>query len=316
MEKLQITQNISRQNAAVSNKKRLTLGVLAFCLLLAGGIVVTTALLGEGISRFSGKDGNIIPLVPAQSESPADIKQETQPRLTAEAGGSTAGQSGEYRGEMQVYDDKQVWSSETQVDLFRDSYNGTAKSDNGEKIIAPGTSNFYNFTLKNNGNIPLDYSVSLKVDAYPEGQEANTAVPLEWRLLSGDGAVVSDWQDYNGRTAVLKQAALDVRRQDNYSIEWRWIFEQGRIVDENDTNMGNMAVREPLGVNAVIYVYAEQSADWDGKLSGSGGTPQTGDTFNIFFYEVLLVVSICGMLVLFWMNRCRKKDRDIKNDQK
>ncbi len=82
MGKLWITQKVSRQNAAVSNKKRLTFGVFALCLLLLCGIVVTTALLGEGIGRFSGKEADVIPLVPAQSESPADIKQETQPRLT------------------------------------------------------------------------------------------------------------------------------------------------------------------------------------------------------------------------------------------
>ncbi len=307
MEKLQTTQIISRQNAVISNKKRLTFGILALCLLLAGGIVVTTALLGEGIGRFSGKDANIIPLVPAQSESSADIKQETQPWLAVGAANRTASQSGEYRGEMQVYDDKQFWSSETQVDLFRDSYHGTAKSDNGEKIIAPGTSNFYNFTLKNNGNIPLDYTVSLKVDVYPEEQETNTAIPLEWRLLSGDGTVVSDWQNYNGRMAALKQAALDVRHQDNYTVEWRWIFEQGEVADENDTDMGNMAVSEPLGVNATIYVYAEQSADWDGSPSDFGNALKTGDTFNIPFYALLLIASGCGLVIIIQGERRRKK---------
>ena len=307
MEKLRITQKVSRQNAAVSNKRRLTFGVFALCLLLLCGIVVTTALLGEGIGRFSGKEANVIPLVPAQSESPADIKQETQPQLAAEAGSHTVGQQGEYRGEMQVYDDKQAWSSETQVDLFRDSYNDTAKSGDGEKIIAPGTSNFYSFTLKNNGGIPLDYTISLKVDAYSEGQAANSDVPLEWRLLSGDGTVVSDWQGYNGRTAALKQAVLDVRHQDNYTIEWRWIFEKGEAMDENDTNMGNMTVNEPIGVNAAIYVYAEQSVDWDGSSSNLGNAPKTGDTFNILFYILLLVVSGCGLVIIIWSERRRKK---------
>ena len=78
-------------------------------------------------------------------------------------------------------------------------------------------------------------------------------------------------------------------------------------MDENDTNMGNMTVNEPIGVNAAIYVYAEQSADWDGSSSNLGNAPQTGDTSNIFLYILLLAVSGCGLVIIIWSERRRKK---------
>ncbi|XCP85911.1 hypothetical protein ABXS75_03665 [Roseburia hominis] len=336
MKKVQINQMASRQAGADSPKKYPMFGILVLCLLLAFGIVISLVFLGSSIGQFSRKDTNVISLVPpeaAYSESEgkatADISEfkekpaqeessvagsTTSPRHTAGTTSYIAGQSDEYQGELQVYDDVQIWNSETHVDLFRNSYDGTVKSDDEEKVIAPGTSNFYDFTLKNNGNIPLDYAISLRVDTYLGEEETYSAIPLEWRLLAGDGTAVSDWREYNERTEVLRQATLDIRHQDNYTVEWRWAFERGEGMDESDTDMGNLAVNQPLGVNATIYVYAEQSASWDGKTPSSWKVPKTGDPSNILFYIVLTAVSACGLLMVLWVRG--KKDKEIKDGKK
>lgn len=178
----------------------------------------------------------------------------------------TATRSDEYQGELQVRDKALVWSSETHVDLFKDSYEdtvngGTVKSDNSEKVITPGTSNFYTFTLDNNGNVPLDYEISLEVESFTEGKENYPEIPLEWRLLDSTSTPVSDWQGYNERREVLKQDTLEARNQKDYTIEWQWAFERGGNKDAEDTKLGNLAAGQRLGVNATIYVRAEENTD-------------------------------------------------------
>lgn len=259
----------------------------------ASGTKTNPASDASGTKTNPASDASGTKTNPAQEENPA-------------AAGNTSnstGQPKEYRGEFQVYDDAQTWNSETHVDLFRNSYDGTVRSDDGEKVIAPGVSNFYDFTVKNNGEIPLDYTISLKVDTYLGEQENDSAIPLEWRLLSGDGTAISDWREYNEEAEVLRRATLNIRRQDKYAIEWRWAFERGD--DEADTNMGNLTVNQPLGVNAEIYIYAEQSASWDGKPPSIWDAPETGDAANILFYIALAAASACGVLMVL---RVRRKE--------
>lgn len=338
MKKRQTDQKASQQAEDGSHKKYPVFGIFALCLMLGCGVAVSTIFLGTGIRRFIGRDENVIFLVPAEqvsaeagnanaagsskakserSPAPAAPEKELMPQNTAGTAGHTAGttdytavRSDGYRGDLQVSDDVRAWSSETRVDLFRSNYDGTAKSGDGEKIIAPGTSNFYDFTLKNNGNSPLDYSISLKVETNLGEQETYAEIPLEWRLLSGDGAAISDWQNYNERTEVLKQTTLDVRHQDRYTIEWRWPFERGGDMDGTDTGMGNLAVDKTLNAKATIIVYAEQNTEQSGGQNMSSDPrmqPKTGDTSNIVLYLALMAVSGCGLVLLVQGKRRRKK---------
>lgn len=345
MKRLQTDPAAPQTAASASHKKRPVLWVLILCLLMAGSVVISVALLGGSLLRFSREETNLIALalpeeadpasggkgavalsaakaepVPGETaaavDSAASAGSTASPQHTGGASSNSADQPEEYRGELQVHDDARVWSSETHVDLFRNSYNGTVGSAGGEKVIAPGTSNFYAFTLKNSGNIPLDYTISLEVETHLGGQAAGSAVPLEWRLLTGGGAAVSDWQECSTRTEVLKKTKLDIRHQDQYTIEWRWAFERGEGMDAEDTGMGDLAAGQALGVDAAIYIYAEQSADWDGKTPGSSGIPKTGDLTDPLVYMVLLAASACGLLILFAAGRREKKDEGRKHGRK
>ena len=190
------------------------------------------------------------------------------------AAGDTDSQSDSTQGGLAVSDDTQTWDSETHVNLFRSGYGSTVKSGDGDKIIAPGTSNQYAFSVKNEGGLPLDYAISLEVKVVSEEKESQK-LPLEWRLLFGDGTMVSDWQIYNGRTETLKESTLNVRNQDNYTIEWRWAYEQGGGMDETDTMLGNLAVDQPLSVEATIYVHAEQRTDGENPSDDDGRQDDT-----------------------------------------
>jgi len=290
-----------------SLKKSPVLFVFILCMFIMAIIIITTVLLGNSLSKFVDKENNTIALALAEN-------------TTAQSGYNNTGNDGlpeGYYGDLQAYDNDKTWTTKTYVDLFKDSYDGTVKSDkkdkNTDKRIAPGTSNYYDFTVKNNGNIPLDYSISLEVGTFFDGKSIDSEIPVEWRLLSADKEIITDWQNFNGRSEVLKEGTLDLRNRDSYTIEWRWIFERGQEMDIEDTELGNLSVDEAIGVNATIYVYAEQSADWDGKTSI---LPHTGDNFNPVVYLLLLVAAVCGLLILVVVYKRRKKDEGIQNDQK
>lgn len=322
MEKQQINQTVRKPSSSDSRKNCLFV-VAAICLLLIVGLAVSAALLGGSLGRFSEAETNVIPLIPPKSTGGENTVVSGTEASETIAGGSaasprstgerTAAPTVEYRGELDIYDGQQIWGSETQVDLFRSSYGDTVVSGDGEKVIAPGTSNYYRFTLKNNGNIPLDYTVSLKVDTYYADRGTASAIPLEWRLLNGNGTAVTDWQGYNDRTQTLKKSTLDARRQNGYTIQWRWEFDRDEIVDRVDTELGVLAEKDLLGVKATITVVAEQSASWDGKPSDDWWIPKTGDPFNLLLYVAVLTISACGLLILFVMMRRRNKDEDNKH---
>lgn len=325
MEK-QINQTVQKPAASVSYKSPL-FAVLVFFLLLGIGLTVSMALLGGSLGRFSHVETNVISLTPPRtgqgpgSEKPAALRSKPQVSPASQDGavsprttGNSAAQPVEYKGDLEVFDDQEVWTTETHVDLFQSNYDGTVVSDNGEKVIAPGTSNFYSFSLKNSGNIPLDYAVSLKVDAVVEERDGSIAIPLEWRLLDGEKTAVSDWREYGDREETLKEATLNSRHQDNYTIEWRWGFERG--MDDADTGLGNAAPERLLGAKATITVTAEQSADLAGKPSDGWQLPKTGDPFNLTLWLSVLAVSVCGLAILFVLVRRRKTGSEGKHNGK
>lgn len=240
----------------------------------SGGTASSVSSDSDGtISSVSGDSAGIASSVSGVSDgiasSVSDSLAGTVSFRRSAVAGDTDGQSDSTQGGLAVSDDTQTWDSETHVNLFRSGYDSTAKSGDGDKIIAPGTSNQYAFSVKNEGGLPLDYAISLEVKVVSEEEESQK-IPLEWRLLSGDGTTVSDWQIYNGRTETLKESTLNVRNQDNYTIEWRWAYEQGGGMDETDTMLGNLAVDQPLSVEATIYVHAEQRTDGENPPDDDG----------------------------------------------
>lgn len=316
-----------------AGKKKSVFGVLALCLVLGNGLIISVIVLGSVIGRFSQNDVNVIALLPpedsllqaqnaaGQTGTPAAQRTIGASSASGSSSGVTsytaspAGASGEYRGDLQVEHDGQSWESETRIDLFKSSYDGTVQSEKGDKVIAPGTSNYYNFIVKNNGTIPLDYTISLKVDTHLGQQETYSNLPVEWRLLDAGGSAINEWQTYNERTEVLRTATLDTRRQDGYTIEWRWAFDEGAAADQADTIAGNLAVSERLDVDAEIYIYAEQSAGWQPGQSSFADPVKTGDTANTGLYIVLAGAAVGGLVVIFFARKRGKKE-EAKQDER
>lgn len=237
--------------------------------------------------------------IPSVNDTSAPVEEHTtQTNATTRRPGNPS---------FEVGDDKTVWSTNTQVEIFKVSYvNGekvvSVKSADGDKVIAPGTENTYIFKLKNTGDVPLEYTVDIDVKCEPLGIE----IPVVARLCRYDGTWIVGDNDSYVSASVLDTAndkeSLDAGNYTYYTLDWQWPFEGGN--DEFDTLLGNMAVGEDLTFTIVINTTATETDE------GGGITPpQTGDDYNIIILPFLAVASFV-MIVVLINYRKRVKETD------
>lgn len=247
-----------------------------------------------------------------------------------------------------VEDQDQVWGTETRIDLFDTEYYGigrdiTVRSENGDRLIAPGTESEYTFNLKNTGNVAMDYSVSLDVALHMDGGEVSLAeFPLGVRLrhysgeyLLGDGETwvsVAQLEDY------LEEDTLAVNNYAWYTIEWKWLFEEDiiddhdrlqlNVGDELDTLLGNISAESPVSLSVSISTVAVPS----GNMNAAGGVDQyaggdengqayangeVGGRIRLWPFIILLLL-LCTVAVAFgyqWKKeQARRKQEEEKRE--
>ncbi len=142
---------------------------------------------------------------------------------------------------------------ETTVDLFKDSYfddKTIVKSANGDKVVAPGTSGEYTFTIS--GAPETNYKLNLQVleyedtvgsikytlDGVPVPSLSRLVFMLEHLYNSGEVFPANQPADYD----------IENGKQKSHTIGWYWEFEKGNdkaTIDannESDTKKGNAAI--------------------------------------------------------------------------
>ena len=202
---------------------------------------------------------------------------------------------------FQVEDKNTVWEGQTNVEIFRVSYeNGegqiTVQSGKGDKVIAPGTENEYSFTLHNTGDAPLDYV--LEMEAY--FSDGEKVIPVKARVVDYNGKYLigsaDGFADVLELNTVHEQGSLSAGYIAPYTLQWQWPFEGD---DDYDTWLGNLAAEEDITLTIVIRTTAE--------FGGEGGKPpQTGD-FDIVIAVLVMTGSMIGLMVLLLPKRNRER---------
>ncbi len=208
---------------------------------------------------------------------------------------------------FQVSDDKQVWTSETDIEIFRLEYdnNGDGKmtvvSGNGDKVIAPGTENDYTWTLANTGSEAMTYT--MLVESWFEG--GAEIIPVEVTLQGPEGYMTgsaTEWKpvlDLNQ----TKSGGLNPSQTEDYTLNWRWPFERtdGEGLDANDafdTMLGNLSADgEPMSLHIRITIIAEQ----DEPIP-------TGEGNDVLIWS--LVSGIALVLIVVFLFILAKKRRE------
>ncbi|MBQ3009445.1 MAG: LPXTG cell wall anchor domain-containing protein [Oscillospiraceae bacterium] len=208
---------------------------------------------------------------------------------------------------LQTSDDRYIWETETQVDIFSIAYrNGkeevTVRSDNNDKVIAPGTENSYTFKLKNTGDTALKYDMTVEAFVTP----GNITLPVDGRInrydgkwLAGSKGSYTDILDLNGVTDSDRLAA---GRYTYYTLDWMWPFESGN--DEYDTLLGNMAVDEDITLTIRITTTATATESGGGIVA-----PDTGDDTRTILWLVLAFASALLIILLVYYKK-KMKDED------
>lgn len=213
---------------------------------------------------------------------------------------------------FRVYDENTVWSGETSIEIFRISYeNGTGqvtvRSENGDKLLAPGTENTYRFTLENTGNVALNYTMTMDAWFGEKGDPNATVIPVLARVtdyrgnhLAGSRDAKADVLELNN---ISQSGSLSAGLVAPYTLEWEWPFEGD---DAYDTMLGDLAANEDITLTIVINTTASYTA----TPGADSGIPKTGDTRHIELALTVLVMSLAGLLFLLASPRRKRRDTD------
>lgn len=201
---------------------------------------------------------------------------------------------------------------EAEVEIFKFSYDETGKitvigpANNEDKLIAPGTSNLYQFTLANTGNVALDYNMTM--EAYVTGTDLWLPVNARvWdytnKYLVGSADSMVDVIELN---SVNESAKLGAGRYAVYNLEWEWPFEWGN--DEYDTMLGNLAVDDDLTLHIVIRTYAEYDETID---DNPGLPPKTGSESYSTILIIMCVAAFSVLCITFFVSfRAKRKGNE------
>ena len=304
--------------ARSSKPKRIWLFALSYYLCVA----VSAAAISGVLQSYLPDDSGAISLLTVHGAEENSVYQttdvaaeQTMPSSQAFSGSEAASQP--LKPSFEASDDQTVWSTNTQVEIFRVSYvNGehivTVNSDNGEKIIAPGTENTYTFKLKNTGNCPLDYTVAVSAGFSPE----HITIPIESKLNRYDGKWIVGGKNAYASVSALDAAAdaatLGAGKYTYYTLEWIWPFESGN--DTLDTTLGNLATDEDLIFSVVIETTAMQNTNSSAD-NGIVPPPHMGDHAFVALWSWMAVGSLLLMVVMLFFPIGEKRQKEVEEEK-
>lgn len=122
-----------------------------------------------------------------------------------------------------IYDKDGDYANLTKLNIF------TNPAYEFRSIIAPTSSNVYQFVVRNNNDFNIKYNITMVED---NKYDINMLyrLKLAGRYIKGNDI---DWVDYD--SLQLEDLLLAANSKDVYQLEWKW-FES-----ENDTNVGKIA---------------------------------------------------------------------------
>lgn len=291
------------------NNRILSVILVILVLCEAASLVV----LFSRMSEFSGGEfQNIIPLTESRGNTKVTVLSKEK-HETADSGNIVRLANPSYK----AYDNDTVWQAETDVEIFHLSYeNGSGEvtvngeTGNADKLIAPGTSNRYVFTLENSGDVPLDYNMNM--EARIIGTDLD--IPVRARVWDYQGQYLIGDSEHKEKVMELnkvnKDGVLGAGRYAVYNLEWEWPFEQG--IDEYDTMLGNLAVDKDLSLMIKINTTAMYDENpTSPQIAGAGlVNPKTGDTTPVKLYLIIAGISLTIFVICLFGGKKQDNSED------
>ena len=152
-------------------------------------------------------------------------------------------------------------------DIFSAVYeNGSGevfiRSNNGDKVVAPGASTEYTIRIKNEDKVALDYTFN------PIVKEKGPKIPIQVRLITPDQEYLvgspKTWGTFEDLKAIDYTATIAKNQVHEYELQWRWLFEGGD--DEYDTQLGN-APSGSVSIDVGMELHSESNLS--GEANGT-----------------------------------------------
>lgn len=265
-----------------------------------GGVWLLAGLLAILLLLSLALLGDLLGLLVIPGQTIALTPEDTGSLLTHTLYRPLAAQS-----EMQTQDALVQWESDTDIDLFRDSYTNdlgqlTVRSLNGDKVIAPGTSNYYRFSIRNTGNTVLEYTIRL-TNAF---DLTGLSIPLRFRLRRGGEWLVgsdSQWHSLEDINRYQGTSVLNPERIDEYLLEWLWPFEAQD--DTLDTRIGRVNINADADFHMTITTTAQAPADAPAVNAMGQRLYQKASPVLPALLLALDGLVLAGLLLLLWRRK-------------
>ena len=130
----------------------------------------------------------------------------------------------------------------SQVDLFNSTYTAVT-SDNGDKVVAPGTSGTYTFQIT--GDVETDYTLLVEVEA-DDTINTDDYKPMTYTLdydADTNPVTYDSIEDLEAAIEALYDGsqvyAAGTVSESEHTIGWSWAFENTNETNQKDTLLGN-----------------------------------------------------------------------------
>ncbi len=171
--------------------------------------------------------------------------------------------------------------------LFSDEYQNV-KSDNGDKVVAPGTESDSIVRLKNANKEEATYIATLYVIQSSE-------LPVTADLICEEGTLTDEYvlPDHANGAEVITSYTGVIKSEEivDFTTEWKWKFYESDAQDQIDTALGNLAA-EGKADNIVLGLYIVVEGEEEVI------PPQTGDKSMLPQIIALVITGACLVLIL------------------
>ena len=223
--------------------------------------------------------------------------------------------------------EEDIWESGKEVTIFKTNYvNGegetTVVSQDGTKLIAPGTQSTYKFTMYNNGNMAIVYETYLDfVLTVGDEIQSEGAFPLKARLSTENGYYLigdeTEWVNVADATLSKHVSVLGARSYETFVLELLWEFDGGN--DARDTLYGDLSVEKGVTLTLGINTYAEEHID----PAATGGTRvdinekgEHGGALRLLWIILLILITAILIFYVSWLLGMRlKKDKAVDGEE-
>lgn len=286
-------------------------------------VIATASVLGMCLYIYANPSDSKIDLYKGEvAQHTNQIKKSKTPENQTRSKkytGTAAKQQAAKKG-FDVADNKQVWTTDTKINLFKKSYknaNGeiTVKSAGKDNVIAPGTDGNYTFDLKNTASQAANYKVWVEASVNTE----DLKIPLQVRMSDQNGWLLGSknkWMKVEDLNGVSTTQRVEAGKTAQYTIDWQWPFEQGD--DEADTKLGDLSADAKITYEVTIHTMASQAADTGNKNNHPGSDKnykslsylvKTGDTAGILRWALMLGIS-AGIIFILLLWKKKKESEE------